>query len=514
MKAKIIISVILIFTILMTSLAIMPVQTVSASANNDMNRFISNFGLESYSGSIPALIWYLIYYLGSMGFGIFTVGQLVDVMNDPDIKPLINDWIIRTLPGGSDYLLLKQISESGGGAITVNANQWAEDRNQISSMFRNGKLEDMRQSYAWNTEPKYIKFGNEQYKAIVLNDVNVTSTNFPFFNQPSLNYLKSLNLRSYEEENEFSEEFTYNNEQYKIKTYASWRTGNKYDLFGQIYKTNNGLYPTGATSSAYLANYSTGWQRIFYGGGVIPILCLITSDGETNAQGAKYKLVFINWGALRYSETEPIQINFGTYIADYGITADEMAGYSEPAITDKLLRDITPNIQYIQPTDTVTITPDARILQELEQIKAGIRDLDIAVPDVVEVPVTTTTTVIREVVNNQTIINNPAIPDVIADNPALEFDFPEVEKFKVPSLIMSKFPFSIPFDLYNAFSVLQTTKKEPIFTIPIVLPSANISEEIVLDLTEYNVLIQLVRWLVLIGFILMLIVITRNLVKG
>ncbi|MEM0173241.1 MAG: hypothetical protein QXI16_01900, partial [Sulfolobaceae archaeon] len=146
--------------------------------------------------------------------------------------------------------------------------------------------------------------------------------------------------------------------------------------------------------------------------------------------------------------------------------------------------------------------------------RAGIRDLDIAVPDVVEVPVTTTSTVIREVVNNQTIINNPVIPDVIVDAPALEFEFPEVEKFKVPSLIMSKFPFSIPFDLYNAFSVLQTTVKEPIFTIPIVLPSANISEEINLDLTEYNVLIQLVRWLVLLGFVLMLIVITRNLVKG
>ncbi|MEM0173251.1 MAG: hypothetical protein QXI16_01950, partial [Sulfolobaceae archaeon] len=361
MKAKILISVILIISILLASLVIMPVQTVSASAQSDMDRFINNFGLQSYSGSVPALIWYLIYYLGSMGFGIFTVGQLADAMNDPDIKPLINDWIIRTLPGGSEHLLLQQISESGGGAITVNANQWAVDRSAISAMFRNGKLEDMRASYAWNSEPKSIIFGNEQYKAIVIENTTIDNTTFPFLNTSSINYLKSISIRNNVYGN-YTEEFQYNDYIYRSLAKGYSVSGSNYAARMHLYRRPvDGVYPTGSLTSMIFSDlYRTSDAYIYLGGGIIPVLTLITSDGLINSEGAKYKLKIIFWGAFRPNSTTDTEFKYTTMDIDYSVTSSDMAGYSEPAITDKLLRDITPNIQYIQPTDTVTITPDAR----------------------------------------------------------------------------------------------------------------------------------------------------------
>ena len=90
---------------------------------------------------------------------------------------------------------------------------------------------------------------------------------------------------------------------------------------------------------------------------------------------------------------------------------------------------------------------------------------------------------------------------------------------KTPSIIIEKFPFSIPFDLYRVLTLFVREPKEPVFKMPIkttiTVGGLNypIDEETVLDLTIFKVngfdILQIIlRFSVLFGFVVMLIKLT------
>lgn len=104
-------------------------------------------------------------------------------------------------------------------------------------------------------------------------------------------------------------------------------------------------------------------------------------------------------------------------------------------------------------------------------------------------------------------VNNPSIDK---PNSGLEIfppwgggiDFSPVTQ----SSFTDKFPFSLASDIKNILDVFDVEPIPPKFTVPI------LGEEVNLDLTEFNVWASIVRFFVLIGFIISLINITRKVI--
>lgn len=96
----------------------------------------------------------------------------------------------------------------------------------------------------------------------------------------------------------------------------------------------------------------------------------------------------------------------------------------------------------------------------------------------------------------------------------------EEGSYRVSSAILRKFPFCIPYDLIHCLAVFEAAKVDPVWRIPFRIKNEslgiNYEEDIIIDLTmdEYSHFILVFRYLILIGFILALITITRNIIKG
>lgn len=80
-----------------------------------------------------------------------------------------------------------------------------------------------------------------------------------------------------------------------------------------------------------------------------------------------------------------------------------------------------------------------------------------------------------------------------------------------PSTITDKFPFSLPFDVYNTFNLLSAEPVAPKFTIPLKMEGV-FEYEIEVDLSEYDWLANIVRWFIFVAFVVGLILITNKLI--
>jgi hypothetical protein len=100
-----------------------------------------------------------------------------------------------------------------------------------------------------------------------------------------------------------------------------------------------------------------------------------------------------------------------------------------------------------------------------------------------------------------------------------EFDLPQTGELdwnalSIPMVgLTDKFPFSIPFDLYNAINNLKTTPEAPTFEVPMSSDFGS-AGNVVLDFSAFEGVAVVIRWTVLLGFIIGLILITRKLIRG
>lgn len=105
------------------------------------------------------------------------------------------------------------------------------------------------------------------------------------------------------------------------------------------------------------------------------------------------------------------------------------------------------------------------------------------------------------------------------DPPAGEL--PDVDGLGLPALgaaLTSRFPFSIPWDVYKGVTLLAAPPKAPYFEVDFLAPIAHRvggwqgSTKIVLDFSEYEIIGQVCRWTSTIGFCLMLATGTKRLI--
>ena len=90
----------------------------------------------------------------------------------------------------------------------------------------------------------------------------------------------------------------------------------------------------------------------------------------------------------------------------------------------------------------------------------------------------------------------------------------DMNEMSLPQIIVQKFPFSIPFDLAIAFSALVADPEIPIFETDNLVLAGVDGGTLILDFTPFEPLAKIIRWGVLIGFNIGLILLTRRLIRG
>lgn len=90
---------------------------------------------------------------------------------------------------------------------------------------------------------------------------------------------------------------------------------------------------------------------------------------------------------------------------------------------------------------------------------------------------------------------------------------PSIPALSLPEILFKeKFPFCLPWDLYNLFAGLQAEEEAPRFVVPFKFERLGIDEEIVIDFSDYEEQIKIIRFFTGAMFVLALIMISRKLI--
>ncbi len=108
--------------------------------------------------------------------------------------------------------------------------------------------------------------------------------------------------------------------------------------------------------------------------------------------------------------------------------------------------------------------------------------------------------------------DNPSKPGEGTDTDKPNVNWPSAGDISLPKLIISKFPFCIPFDVARLIGLLEADPKTPIFHVPLKVGTI-LNEEIVLDLSQWDNAVRIIRWGELIVFVAGLVLVTRNYIK-
>jgi len=295
--------------------------------------------------------------------------------------------------------------------------------------------------------------------------------------------------------------------------YNSLTNQQKRDLF-----ISDGVSSITIGADVYTSNYSGGdvyWRMngnvLYYKScyaadlyGFIPTLVWINAGGALDANGYKYKSQLQEVGNSIYS---PYFVYGGVKLIDSTVAPSEVETVVPFVMPD--LSAYTLTDEQVQSDDYVGVLVPESFSIDMETALGAIGDGHVTLeetvltlPQITDLDIETDNTAIQDITGAQAVAE-VAVPD-----------FPQVERFKMPTGITSKFPFSIPWDLRNAVLMMQQDAVIPVFTIPFVIDSINFDDEIVIDLTQFELLAKITRWFVLAIFIIGLILVTRQLIKG
>lgn len=102
-------------------------------------------------------------------------------------------------------------------------------------------------------------------------------------------------------------------------------------------------------------------------------------------------------------------------------------------------------------------------------------------------------------------------PEPDPDAPATDED-----AAKYTADLTTVFPFCIPFDLIRAFKVLSVQGEAPVYKMPLQIDykSIHVDEHWSIDMSDFSSVIQILRMMETLGFIVGLILVTRKLIRG
>ena len=140
-----------------------------------------------------------------------------------------------------------------------------------------------------------------------------------------------------------------------------------------------------------------------------------------------------------------------------------------------------------------------------------IGDDGVKVPDIpFDIPVDQTSG--KPMDDTGTDTDTPSKPGEGTDTDKPNVNWPSAGDISLPKLIISKFPFCIPFDVARLIGLLEADPKTPIFHVPLKVGTI-LNEEIVLDLSQWDNAVRIIRWGELLVFVAGLVLVTRNYIK-
>lgn len=107
--------------------------------------------------------------------------------------------------------------------------------------------------------------------------------------------------------------------------------------------------------------------------------------------------------------------------------------------------------------------------------------------------------------------------DSLTDSLADEIELDDDINLDTPDNIIDKFPFCLPFDIHRLFNLLSASPQAPKITIPIKIKdiagySINQDFSFEIDLSDYEVVASIIRWLLYFTFIIGLVLATNKLI--
>lgn len=212
-------------------------------------------------------------------------------------------------------------------------------------------------------------------------------------------------------------------------------------------------------------------------------------------------------------------VNVGS-VADIenGRTIDNTDSALRSGLIDKVIdwdkQDTNPGTGTGDTTIDLTDTNERldKILEKLGQLVGSVEGIDALtdtqlrdILDEIDLAGTDTLTVaqVRELMNERDK----------AQGVELELEL-DLKKYEVDSGIINKFPFCIPFDLIKVIKKMDSAATAPRFEFPFKFQRLGINETIVLDLSQFEKVAVVVRWFILVSYLLLLIYATRSLIKG
>lgn len=132
---------------------------------------------------------------------------------------------------------------------------------------------------------------------------------------------------------------------------------------------------------------------------------------------------------------------------------------------------------------------------------------------------------VQDLVDSDVITDNFVVvkPNVDTDTPveaieavqALDIDMPDrppgnPNKLSIPRLILTKFPFCLPGDIYKLVQGLNSPAEVFRFNIPVNFPAINYTYDFDIDLTDFSGVAAILRWCVVVLFCLGLIALTKS----
>ena len=118
-----------------------------------------------------------------------------------------------------------------------------------------------------------------------------------------------------------------------------------------------------------------------------------------------------------------------------------------------------------------------------------------------QLAITTPADVKPRVLTNTGTQSTP-IDQIISDTPALEMqagvndpaaDIETANKFRLPRSFLEGFPFSIPYSIYAGIQSFVADPQAPVFNFPFSVPALGITENVEIDLTQWNPVAKLCR---------------------
>lgn len=190
------------------------------------------------------------------------------------------------------------------------------------------------------------------------------------------------------------------------------------------------------------------------------------------------------------------------------VSAIDSGIYANP---DRYASPLTGAHDVSVPLEATTLNPDLELDSGIG-LKAGTPGAAVGLeePAVLDLPLTG----VEELPS--TVVDNPAdaVEDVTTADDAMAADETETS---LRGLLLTKFPFCIPWDIANAFKLLVAPPEAPYFEVDFLEPldiEWQGSTTIVFDMAEYPMIGQVSRWVFTVEFCIVLAVGTRKIIRA